>query len=178
MNFLNNQTSFLSVFGHNPQPFGSKPSRLETGDIGEKLRMYADKCMFDVFLAICREDYIGIDDDTSDSKMVYKICKRLTKLRMEWITNIGNCLMKNPPNELYGKFIGIMAGLTDNATVWPLPFCNTYFSALGIPLQDKNEADAFCMPSLHGLTTKSLQLGALCMFRSAAVQYFKSLNDK
>ena len=73
----------LSVFGHKPQLFGSNLSRLDVGDIGEKLRIYANKFIFDVFLTICREDYVGTDYGTSDSKMIYDIYKKLTKLRME-----------------------------------------------------------------------------------------------
>ena len=79
VSFLDDQDSFLSIFGHKPQLFSISPSRLDAGGIGEKLRMYADKCMFNVFFAICREDYVGTDDGTSNYKMVYEICKRLEK---------------------------------------------------------------------------------------------------
>ena len=112
--------------------------------------------MFDVFLTICREDYVGADDGTSDSKMVYEICKKMFKLRMEWRTSPRNRLMTDILDELYAKYISIVAGLPDNATLWPLYLFNTYFSALVTPLQDQMEHDDFRMLSLHGLTTKTL----------------------
>ena len=125
--------------------------------------------MFDVFLVIYREGYFGADDGTSDSKMVYEICKRLAKLRMEWRTISNSRLMIDAPDELYEKYIGIVPSLPDGATVWPLPLCNTYFSGLVIPLQDKMEDNYFRMPMLHGLTIKTLQLCALRIVRSVAV---------
>ena len=178
MSFLDDQESFASVFGNKPQLLGSDPSRLDTRDIGDKLRSYADKCMFNIFLNICREDYVGTDDGTSDSKMVYEICKKIAELRMEWRTSPGNKLLTYTPDELYAKYTSIVVGLPDNATVWLLPLCNTYFSALVGPLQDKMDLDNFRMPGLDGHIAKTLQLGALRTNRSAAAQFFKSLNNE
>ena len=74
MNFLDNQSSFVSVFGLKPPIFESNTSRLNSDNIGVKLRTYANKCISDVFLEICRAYYVGIDDSTLESKMVYTIC--------------------------------------------------------------------------------------------------------
>ena len=134
--------------------------------------------MFDVFLSICREDYAGTDDGISDSKMIHEICKRLSKLRMEWRSKVGNYLMARTPDELYTEFIGIIAGLSEDARTWPLRLCNTYFSTLITPLQNKMEDNNFRMSTLHGITTKTLQLGALRIALSAASKLSKSLNDE
>ena len=82
------------------------------------------------------------------------------------------------PDDLYGKFIGIMAGLPDDASKWSLPLCTTFFSALSISLQEKMDEDSFDMPSHSGLTSKKLQLKALCQVWEAAVKSFKALNDE
>ena len=126
MSFLDDQKSLASVFGNRPQFLGSDPSRLDTRDIGDKLRLYADKCMFDVFLNIYRVDYVGTDVGTSDSKMLYEICKKLAKLRMEWRTTPGNKIVADTYDDLYAMYISIVASLPDDATVWPLLLCNTY----------------------------------------------------
>ena len=55
MSFFDDQKYFVSVFGNRPQLLGTNTSRLDTRDIGDKLRSYTDKCMFDVFLTICKE---------------------------------------------------------------------------------------------------------------------------
>ena len=51
-------------------------SRQDADDTGSRLRAYADKCMFDIFIDIYKEDYAGSDDGASKSKMVHKICKK------------------------------------------------------------------------------------------------------
>ena len=71
-----------------------------------------------------------------------------------------------------------MDGFPKDATVWALPLCNTYFPTLVVPLQDKMEEDDFRMPSLYYLISKILHLNALCQVRAAAVQSYKSLNDR
>ena len=109
--------------------------------------------------------------------MVVEICKRLAKLRMEWRTPTGNRLMTDTPDELYAKFISTVASLPDDATIWPLLLCTTYFSALVIPLQDKMKYNDFRMPNIHGLTTKTLQIGALRTVKADAVQSYESLNN-
>ena len=96
---------------------------------------------------------------------------------MEYRTNIGNRMITDTPDELYEKFIGIVAGLPEDAVKWTLPLCNTYFSALTIPLQDKMEDDDSRMPLLYGITTNTLQVGALRLVRSAAVALYWSLNN-
>ena len=141
MSFLDDQKSLLSVSGNRPQLLGNDPFCLDTRNISDKLRSYDDKCICDDFLTIFREDYVGAHDGTSDSKMVYEICKKLAKLRIEWRTSSGNRLMTDTPYELYAKYISVVADLPDNATVWPLPRCNTHFSALVNPLQNKMEHD-------------------------------------
>ena len=158
MTFLDYQFSFTSVFDPKPQFFGPNSSRLDTGDISEKIRVYAEKCMFDVFLTICREDYVVTDDGTSDSKMIHEICQRLSKLRMEWRSEVGNHLITCTPDELYAKFIDIIVDLPEDVTAWPLPLCNTYLSALITPLQDKIEDNNFRIPTVRGLTIRTLHL--------------------
>ena len=69
-----------------------------------------------MFLHLCREDYVGTDDGTLISKMVHWICKRFAKLRMEYRSKTGNRLVIDTPDELYENFIGVVAGLTDDAT--------------------------------------------------------------
>ena len=109
---------------------------------------------------------------------MHEICKRIVKLRMEYKSKIGNRLITDNPDELYAKFIGIVAGLPEDATGWPLSLCNTYFTALVVPLQDKMNDDKFRMPALHGLISKTIQLRALRVLRLAAVDSFNSMLDE
>ena len=53
---------------------------LKTNDIRGQVHAYAEKCMFDVFLEICKADYVGVKSGDSETKMVREICKSVGKL--------------------------------------------------------------------------------------------------
>ena len=97
---------------------------------------------------------------------------------MEYKAKVGIRMLIDSPGELYNNFISIVAGLSADVVKWPLPLCNTYFPAFIVLLQNKIGDNNFCMPPLHGLTTKTLQLGSLRLLRSAAVTSFELLNDE
>ena len=73
--------------------------------------------MFDVFLHIYREDYICSNDDTSESKMIHEICKRITKLRIDYKEKNSNRLIVDTIDEIYGKFLRIFTGALEDATI-------------------------------------------------------------
>ena len=98
---------------------------------------------------------------------------------MEYETGNNNRWTTDTPDELYGKYISVVATLPDDTTKWSLPLCDRYYSALMISLQDKMEEDQISMPSLDVLTTKALQLKALRLVRTAAVtSYVFLLKEK
>ena len=99
--------------------------------------------------------YGGTEDNISESKIIHEICKTSSKVQMEHNSN-QNRWINDTPDDLYSKFIGIVAGLPDDATKWSLPLCTTYFSAPVVNLQDKMEEYKFNMPSQSGLLTKLL----------------------
>ena len=178
MDFTDDQSSFTAIFGQKSQIYGYYPARPDQEDIKAASRDYANKCMFNVFLHICREDYVDNDGGTSTTKMVHDICKKTVKSLMEYKCRPGNRLCTDNPDELYTKLISMAAALHEDATGWPLSLCDTYFSALVEPLKDKMDDDNFHMPSLHGLTTKTLQIGSLRTVQSTAVVSFISMADE
>ena len=52
--------------------------------------MYVEKYIFDVFLEICKADYVGVKSNDSETKMVCKICKNIGKLQMEYTSGNSN----------------------------------------------------------------------------------------
>lgn len=142
------------------------------------LRVYARNFMFEVCLRICREDYVVIDDGASSPNMVQEVCKRISILVMEYRSVTSNRIVTDTPEDLYAKFFSVTAALPEEATVRNLALCNTYFSALTILLRDKMDDDKFRMPGLHRLATKTLQLSALRIVRSAAVVSFKLMANE
>ena len=90
MTFLDNQKEFDHIFGLNPIILGVNPITGSSSDCLNKARLYADKCMLDVFIHICRDDYVGGDDAGSKGKLIHEICKSLTKLKQEYaVRGIG-----------------------------------------------------------------------------------------
>ena len=75
---------------------------------------------------------------------------------MQYISKTGNRFVIDTPDELYKKFIGVVANLPVDNTRCPLFLYNTYFSALVVSLKDKMDNDKFRMPTLHGLAAKTL----------------------
>ena len=70
--------------------------------VSKKARPHADKCMLDVFIQICRDDYVGGSDTGSRGKLIHEICKSLTNLRQEYTIN-GIDHKTDTPDELYSK---------------------------------------------------------------------------
>ena len=73
MDFMDDQTSFDVIFGAKPTLLDSNPTRIENNDIRGQVHTYADKCMFDVFLEICKAAYVGAKSSDSETKMVREI---------------------------------------------------------------------------------------------------------
>ena len=169
MTFLDTQNVFKTIFGHDPIILDTEPVKGTPVECLTRVRTYADKCMLDIFLEICREDYVGGDDAGSKSKLVHEICKQLSLIKM---TN------GDTPDEMYAKYISMVAGLPDDASLWSITLCSSYFSALSINLKDKMEESNFCMPPLNNMSNKASQISGLRLVRTAAVKEHKSLKEE
>ena len=77
MTFLDDQVSFMSVFGSRPILFESNLTRLDDDNTRSKMRLHVDKFMFDIFLNICKEDYVGMDNIIAELKIIHEICKNI-----------------------------------------------------------------------------------------------------
>ena len=130
--------------------------------------LYANKCMLDVFLHILKQDYVGDNNTILEGKLIHKICKLITSLRYEY-NERGVGRKSNTPDELYAKYIRIVAGLPDNASLWSVRLCSTNYLALNANLRDKMEESSFSMPALNNMNTKALKIERLRLVRTSAV---------
>ena len=167
--FLDDQMIFDATFGSNPLILDSQPTKSGPVDCLTRVRTYADKCMFDIFLEICREDYVGGDDAGSKSKLVHEICKQIGNIKM---TNVET------PDEIYAKYISMVAGLPDDASLWSITLCASYYSALSTNLKDKMEESNFCMPPLNQMCDKASQISGLRLVRTNAVREHRALKEE
>lgn len=141
-------------------------------DVLQRVRSYADKYMLGIFLEICRKDYGGGFDVNSKRKLVHKICKCILGITQEYTNSRGH-KRADTPDELYAKFIIIVAGLPDDASLWSVTFCSAYLSVLTVNLRDKMEESKFIMPPLNSMAIKALQITGLRTVRTAAVLLFR-----
>jgi len=124
LTFLDCQNTFVETFGTSPFLLNEKP--IDNGAAGcmTCVRDYADKCMLDVFLAICCEDYVGVEDVDSKRKLVHEISKIILSIEQE-ITAPGKDKVTDTLDKLYAQYISIVVGLPDDATMWSVTLFST-----------------------------------------------------
>ena len=83
LDFLDNQQQFDFTFGMNPLILSASPTSHQSSDVSTCVRLYADKCMLDIFLEIYRKDYVGGYEAGPKRKLVHEICKRIVLLHQE-----------------------------------------------------------------------------------------------
>jgi len=71
-----------------------------------------------------------------------------------------------------------VAGLPDDATMWLITLCSTYFSALTTNLKDKINEGEFIMPALTNIITKASQIEGLHVVRMAAAKAYKAMRKE
>ena len=101
-------------------------------------------------MAICLEDYVGIEDVGSKRKLVHEICKIISYLKQDYTVS-GKGKLTETPDELYARYNIIVAGFPGNNSIWSITLCSSYFSALTNILKDKIEDGTYIMPSLNNM---------------------------
>lgn len=72
---------FNCTFGDTPVILSSKPTNGSINNCLPRVRVYSDKCMLDIFIEICRDNYVGGNDKKSRNKMIHEIYKQLQLLK-------------------------------------------------------------------------------------------------
>ena len=93
--FVNDQSIFDLTFGQQPTMLQITQLFYLNGNNGKWLLylqyqhceqkitwlLYIEKCHFDIFVAICHSDYIGLHDPASEQRATQEICKKILKLQ-------------------------------------------------------------------------------------------------
>ena len=164
--FVDNQAVFDTTFGNHPTMLqitrlsqtnsnAGTNSITNTSTAIKKLPNYIDKCHFDIFVAICKADYIGISDPVSEQRATQEICKKITKLhQITQQKQTGNKRIVLHPAQLFQEFLILIPSLPDDATTWSIILCRTFYDVLTQDLRDKLDDDDFILPDMTSLTTK------------------------
>ena len=90
MIFLDCQDSIYFAFGSNPNIYSTSPCKQELIDsVDIRIADFTNKYVFDIFLGICKTDYVGIDDEYLEGKLIHEICKQITGIRMDKLNRFG-----------------------------------------------------------------------------------------
>ena len=139
ISLLDEQDVFDNTFGLTPLILYIQPMKFTPVEYFSRVRTYAEKCMLDIFLKICREDYVGSDDAGSKSKLVHEVYKKIGIIKIS---------SADTPEEIYTKYISMVAGIPNDASLWSIILCASYYSALSNNLKEKMEELIFACLSL------------------------------
>ena len=89
------------MFGVDPILLSPKPL-VKAEALRDQVDEFIDSCKLDVFMASCRNYYVGIGSKESDVQATNAACKTIGELRMEYKVN-GRTVQDNP-DVLFGKW--------------------------------------------------------------------------
>ena len=176
MTFLDNDFNFRQTFGDHPTLLPERPWDSNSISTHQQIQAYANLCKLDIFMNLCRQDYVG-EDNVDPGLNVVEVCRQISSLRQVW--NSGSTIHTDTPDELYDKFTRLTVSLPPDATKWSLQLCSSYLAALSADLAEEVTSDeTFRMPNLTTLTTKSLQVEALRTVRRHASTGWKAISKQ
>ena len=191
LNFADNQEMFNVVFGSNPVMLhvtkftklndgpssASGPASItDSASPAQQFHMFVQRCHFDIFVALCESDYVGIVNSHSTQKAIQEVCRKLQGLQQKFQTKNGkNQWVTLHPADLYNKYLSFVASLPPNASSWSIVLCKCFYDALLPELKEKMEESNFIMPDMTTLATKNNQLQALRTVREGAVAAYDNL---
>ena len=109
-------TPLVHTFGTKHILLGNSPTKLENNEIRDKVYAYSEKCMFDVFLDVCRDGYVGGSLVDSEERMIQEVCRKIEELKMKYKSGNNNRWTMDTLDEFYGKFISVIDVRPDDAT--------------------------------------------------------------
>ena len=168
LDFVDVQTTFTSTFGSAPpllhinhHSLTSAGSPIKNPNlVPQILNDFFNWCKYDIFVCICRDNYVGYGYVPDNSQAMQEICKKINALSMHY--TLGTIIKTCHPNNLYMKYLPLASSLPKNSTSWSIVLCTTYYNSLSEPLQNKMREKKFIMSPLHTLSDKESQLCALC----------------
>ena len=174
--FLDNDDKFLVTFGRTTNLLHVYPVSGDNNEVFDIITPHMDRCRLDVFMWLCKQDYVGITSSDNNLSLI-ELRQALSTLKQEH--KEGNETILGTPDELFDNFMAIATCFPQDDREWPINLCSTFQSGLNHDLGDTMENDTtFQQPDLTSLTTKSLQLDALRWVQAHAVVHFKRLQDQ
>jgi len=80
LDFLDSQEDFDGTFGKKPAVLPSNPNRADLLGARHELQNYCDRCKLDIYIHICRQDYIG-DEEVDSALNIQEVSRKITSLK-------------------------------------------------------------------------------------------------
>ena len=194
LNFADSQEMFDLVFGPNPIMLqvtkftllnngshrSTGPTSIsDSASTAQQFHEFVQRCHFDIFVALCESDYVGIVDSHSAQKATQEVCRKLQSLHQKFQAKSGrNQWITLHLADLYNKYLSFVASLSPTASSWSIVLCKCYYDALIPELKEKMEENNFIMPDMTSLGTKDSQIQALRSVRQSAVTAYDNLQSE
>jgi len=178
MDFLDNQASFVSVFGLNPvmlrvsKRAAGTCTIKDTEYLATKLGKYCDTCQLHLFCDIVKLQFVGTTVYDSH-RMMHDIYLSLSSLKLESKSNGKTTYLT--PDSLFQRFIEFTPLLSPNATTCSFSLVTLFYNALSIALQESIILDGYILPNNSTLPTLFDQTSALQALRIITVVAHQSL---
>jgi predicted amino acid-binding ACT domain protein len=185
LDFFDNPLTFRQVFGDKPTllQVSSRSSKTsstlsieDSSTVAQNLQNYFQKCKLDVFIALCRSNYVGSQFNSDDTKAIQEITRKLQSFKMRYQKD--RVWHTEHPNDLFSKYLQYVPSLPPEPARWNLILCMTYFNALTDDLQQRMTTDGFTMPTLINLLTKESHIQALQSVAEAASASYTNLTNE
>ena len=118
----------------------------------KELYEFSKLCMFDVFILIIRNFYVGTDI-VDNSRSTQEVCQEIINLEQEWKGVNGKTFMLTP-YILFEKYLALSSCLLDNFSLCTVTLCTVYFTALTLEVVDRMVSEKIIMRQLQLLTYK------------------------
>ena len=138
LTFLDSQEEFNITFGNYPTILPSNPTATDYLSPRRLVRDYADKCKLDIFMHLCRLNYVG-NDEIDSSLHVQEICRQINIIKQ--VYHSSGRSRTDTPDELFDRFSHESISLPNDATTWSIQLCSSYLSALTPELSEKITTD-------------------------------------
>jgi len=116
---------------------GTNPALDANVSCSSRVLQYANKCLFNVFLDVCCQDYVEKIVENAKKKLVHEIYTHISDLQQSMKPPGGRNIMA--PDVLYTVFIEIIVQLPEDASLWSITLCSTFLSVLSTNLRYKIE---------------------------------------
>ena len=88
-----------------PQLSAPRPVIDSAATVRSDLKIYAEKCMFDVFVHFCRLDYVGSKENVDAMRAITEVCKQISALSQKFrYPKNGNYFILTP-DQLYDQYL-------------------------------------------------------------------------